>query len=267
MIIPTDVKYENLSFKVLYQVGLVTLENASKKNALTFQMIEDMNEVLDIVEQREDIRVLLFWGTEELFGAGADISHGETPITTAYESYHFSRRLQKTFARIHALSKPTIAAVAGYTLGGCLELSMACDIRFASENAKIGLPEVNLGSLPGAGGTQRLPRLVGLAKAKEIMFSGEYIGATEAERIGLVNRVVKEGTLLAEAMEYAQKLVKKAPLSLAKIKDAVDNGSSLSIDVALEYEAKCFATLFGTADREEGILAFNEKREPEFTGK
>lgn len=255
-----------INFQVTDMVAIVSLQNPPKKNAVNDQMLHEINYVLDIVERDKDIRALIFWGDETLFGAGADISHSDSPIKTAYDSYLFSRHLQTTFSRVQKISKPAIAAMAGYVLGAGLELSLACDLRIASANVRIGLPEVSLGSLPGAGGTQRLPRLVGVAKAKEIMFFGEYLGAAEALQIGLVNRIVEANTLMDETMKWAKKLAKQAPLSLAKIKDAVDNGVTLGMDLALEYEAKCFSTLFGTSDREEGLRAFSEKRTPTFKG-
>ncbi|MEH7249880.1 enoyl-CoA hydratase-related protein [Neobacillus niacini] len=259
--------YKTIKLEVSDGIAVLTLDNPKKLNTLNRQTITELYDALDAVESDNNIRVLLTWGGENLFGAGADIGDvvGEAP--TAYDGYKFSRKLQVLFNRIENLPIPTIAAMGGYALGGCLEMALAFDIRIASQNAKVGLPELNLGVIPGGGGTQRLPRLIGVGAAKEFMFKGKNVSAQEAYRLGIVNQVVEEGTLLAEGMKLANQFAEKPPIAVAMLKNVINTGISLDINLAMEQEAKSFGLLFSTKDLMEGTTAFKEKRKPKFIGR
>ncbi|ADI01269.1 MAG TPA: enoyl-CoA hydratase/isomerase family protein [Syntrophothermus lipocalidus] len=258
--------YETLKLDVDGAVALVTLNNPSQMNALSHQMLAELSKLLDELENDNSIGVTVFWGGERLFGAGANIKE-VSQIEKSYDAFVWSRGIQKVFNRIENSSKATMAAIGGIALGGCLELALACDLRIASRSAKVGLPEINLGVLPGAGGTQRLPRLIGASKAKEMLLIGEPVPAEEAYRLGLVNRVVEDGSLLEESMKMAKQIAAKAPLARAMIKSAVNVGIGLDIEKGLEHEAKCFAILFNTDDLREGTKAFLEKRAADFRGR
>jgi enoyl-CoA hydratase len=197
--------------------------------------------------------------------AGADISgfQGLTPIT----ALTFGQKIQRLYSRIEALSQVTIAAVNGFALGGGCELTLCCDLVLAAETARFGQPEINLGLIPGSGGTQRLPRLVGLHRAKEIDFLGEMIDAQEAYRIGLANRVVPADRLMAEARALAEKILARPAIALRMIKEAMNEGYDLDLPKALAIEAKAWAVAFASEDRTEGVTAFLEKRKPAFKGR
>ena len=204
--------------------------------------------------------------SERVFGAGADIKEIKG-ICTPVEAHSFASRIQSLFNKIEGLEKPIIAAVSGLVLGGGCELAMACDIRIAAENAMFGQPEIKIGVIPGGGGTQRLPRLVGVGRAKELLFSGDSIDAREAYRIGLVNKVVAGGLLMDEAKKIAIKLAGQPAIALKMIKTSVNQGLNMDLPSALDYEARCFEILFSTEDQKEGMKAFIEKRSPAFKGK
>jgi len=258
--------YTNIKYEVVDSVGVITLNNPDKLNALSFQIIDDLYKIIDEVERDSSLRVLVIWGNEKLFGAGADITDilGVKTVKQAYETAHKTHLLLN---RIENLKIPTIAAVAGYALGGCLELALSCDMRIASEKGKIGLPEISLGLIPGGGGTQRLAKLIGTSRAKELMFFGSMINATEAHRLGIINRIVAVDTLYEEVMKMAEELKKLAPIALEMIKASVNIGYTQETVAAMEQEARCFGALFDTEDAKEGISAFVEKRKPAFTGK
>ncbi|MHC1585281.1 MAG: enoyl-CoA hydratase/isomerase family protein, partial [Candidatus Syntropharchaeia archaeon] len=197
----------------------------------------------------------------------ADISIFKTMTPTEYMDFAYRLGGLGLYKKIEDLSKPVIAAINGYALGGGCELAMVCDIRIASENAKFGQPEINIGIIPGAGGTQRLPRLVGAGIAKELVFTGDIIDAKEAERIGLVNRVVPADKLMETVMEIANKIKKKSPLILKIAKKVINQGMETDLTAGLEYESKMLAICFSTEDQKEGVNAFFEKRKPEFKGR
>ena len=247
-------------------VAVITLNEPEKLNALSYNMLSELTQALDRISADESLRVVIIWGGESLFGAGANLDEVSL-INNAYEAYKYSRNLQTLFDRIERFPKPIIAAIGGYALGGGLELALACDIRFASEGARLGLPEVKLGVLPAGGGTSRLTKLIGMARAKELAFIGDPITADQAYRIGLVNRVVPEKHLMEEAMILAKVLVRRAPIALAMIKNAINVGASLDMISAQENEAKSSGILFDTEDRVEGMSAFLQKRKAVFKGK
>ena len=214
----------------------------------------------------EGVKVIILTGAgEKIFVAGADITLFPEMDQKAGEE--FSRKLQEAFDKIEGLEKVVICAVNGVTLGGGCELAMSCDIRVASENARFGQPEVNLGVIPGAGGTQRLPRLVPKGKAKELIFTGDMISAPEAKEIGLVDRVVSKGEAVSEAKKIAKKIMGKGPIAIKYAKKAIDEGVNMTLSEGLKLERRLFGELFGTEDQKEGAKAFLEKRETQFKGK
>jgi enoyl-CoA hydratase len=222
---------------------------------------------VDEIAEDDAVRVLILTGAgERSFVAGADISMLQG-LESAQQGYEHSRRSHLLIRKMQAMPKPVIAAVNGYALGGGCELAMGCDILLASENARFGQPEVNLGVIPGFGGTQRLPRLVGRTKALEMIFTGEHITAEEALRLGLVNRVVPREQLMETARAMAETVAEKAPLAIGLAKRAVYEGLEASPDTGNDIEMTYFGLAIGTADRREGTSAFLEKRKPHWEGK
>jgi len=226
-------------------------------------MMDELQALIDGIKNDTKIRGVVITGGEKLFCVGADISVIQN-ISTPHEGYEFVRRIQILFNNIEKVDKPFIAAINGYALGGGLELAMVCDIRLASPSAKLGLPEIELGAFPSAGGTQRLPRLIGIGKAKEMIYTGKPIDAEEAYRIGLVNKVVAQENLLEEAKKIASEIGSKSRSAFRKIKALINYGSNMDLASAIEYEAQCFSGLCATQDFKEGISAFLEKRKPVF---
>ena len=247
-------------------VALVTVNRPEKLNALSGAVVEDLDEAFARIAGDPQIRAAILTGAgEKAFVAGADIN--ELAALSAVEAREFALRGQRVFRKIETCGKPVVAAVNGYALGGGLELAMSCTVRFASENAKVGQPEVKLGIIPGYGGTQRLPRLVGRGRALELLLSGEAIGAAEAHRIGLVNGVVPQSELLAHCHAWLEKVLANAPLALNLTMEAVDVGLDCGLDEGLRFEAAAFGVSAASEDRREGTRAFLEKRRPAFAGK
>jgi enoyl-CoA hydratase/carnithine racemase len=207
--------------------------------------------------------VVILTGSEKLFAAGADITE-ISEIATPVEAHRFLKDVQVLFNRLEDLEKPVIAAISGLALGGGCELVLACDLRIAADNAMFGQPEIKIGVIPGAGGTQRLPRIIGVTKAKELLYTGDFIDAQEAHRIGLVNKVVPVGSLMEEAKKMALKIARQPGIALKVTKLAVNGGLNMDIKSAIAYEARCFEILFSTEDQKEGMKAFVEKRKPAF---
>ena len=258
-------KLSTIILRIEEPIAWIYLNRPERLNALNMEMIKELSQVLDELELNDKIRVLIITGTGRAFCAGADITafQGVTPFLGAV----YVRRFQELFNKIELYTKPVIAALNGYTVGGGLELSMACDFRIASELAELGQPEINLGLIPGAGGTQRLPRLIGEGKAKEMIYTGERIPAKEALNLRLVNKVVPHDELLNEARRFALKLSEKPPLSLLAAKYAVKFGLESNLWSGLALESSLFGLLFSTEDFIEGVSAFLEKRKPKFKGK
>ncbi len=246
-------------------IGIVTINNP-KANALSSALVPELRSVIKEFENDDGIKVIIVTGNgNRFFVAGADIK--DFLDKSATEGRDLARQLQLTFNQIESCPKPVIAAINGYCLGGGLELAMACDFRYASENAELGQPEINLGLIPGAGGTQRLPRLVGKGKAKEMMFSGLPITAKEALEIQLIQKMFPQESLLPETKKIASIIAQKPPITLKHLKEVVDKGYDTNIDTALVLEADKFGLCFSTQDKIEGVQAFLEKREPHFQGK
>lgn len=258
--------YQYLLFEARDGIGLLTINRPKALNALNAVIIDELNHFCETAALDESIKVIIITGSgNKAFVAGADIS--EMLPMSAEEACRFSKWGQSVFDRIEQLPKPVIAAVNGFALGGGCELSMACDIRIASENAKFGQPEVNLGIIAGYGGTQRLPRLVGKGMAMELLYTGEIIDAREACRIGLVNRVVPQDELLNCARDIAGRILGRAPLALQLTKSAVNRGIEVELKTGLAFEAEAFGLCFSTSDQKEGMAAFLDKRNPVFSGK
>jgi len=246
-------------------VAVLTIDRQEKLNALDPQVVEEIGQSLLELESEGPRAIIVTGAGERAFVAGADIS--AMHAMDALEAKRFSEIGHAAMALLDRGPIPTIAAVNGFALGGGAEVALACDIRVASENALFGFPEVSLGILPGMGGTQRLPRLVGPAVAKELIFTGRRIDAAEAQRIGLVNRVVSQGEALNAAREIAAEISANGPVAVRHAKTAANRALDVDLISGLEYEADQFALLFATADAKEGMGAFIEKRKPGFEGR
>lgn len=258
--------YENILISIEEKIATITINRPIKLNALNKSTISDLSNAIKLLGKSDDVRVIILTGSgEKAFVAGADIS--EFANYTVVEGAQLAAEGQELlFDYIENLKKPVIAAVNGFALGGGLELAMACHFRVASDNAKMGLPEVTLGLIPGYGGTQRLPQLVGKGRAMEMIMTAAMISAEEAKRYGLVNHVVPQEELLSFTNVIAQKIIKNAPFAIAKAIKAI-NANFEDGKNGFDTEIKSFGKCFGTEDFKEGTTAFLEKRKAEFTGK
>ena len=255
----------NLTLDVENEVAVLTINRPKALNALNSETLDELTEVLTEIEGRDDIKVVILTGAgEKSFVAGADIS--EMINFTAPEARAFGIRASVPFFKLQNMRQVTIAAVNGFALGGGCEISMACDIRIASDNAVFGQPECGLGIIPGFGGTQRLARLAGMGRAKEIIFTCSNIDAAEAYRIGLVNKVVPQAELMDTAKKMASKILRNGSYAVAVAKAAINNGYDMDIKNAVEMDANLFGVVNDTHDKKEGMSAFLEKRkEKNFT--
>ncbi len=261
------VSFESIRIDRDGAIATITLDRPNVLNALNVTMLGEVRAALEQLEGDDAVRVVILTGSgDRAFAAGADIGElNSLPGSVAGVAQ--AKIGQAVTLQIERMRTPVIAAVNGFALGGGCELAMACDIRFASDRAKFGQPEVNLGLLPGYGGTQRTARLLGRGMAMYLCLSAEMIDATEALRIGLVERVFPHADLLAETKRVAELIASKAPLAVAATKRAIDDGIALNVAAALEIEALHFGSLVGTADFAEGTAAFLAKRPPSFTGR
>src|ERR1700758_370622 len=253
--------YENILVESPDGVGLITLNRPKVLNALNRALLSELDAAIGAIAADTSIRVVILTGAgEKAFAAGADIQ--ELAQVSAVDGQQLALRGQRLFSKIEALRVPVIVAINGFALGGGCELALACTIRIASETAKLGQPEVKLGLIPGYGGSQRLPRLVGKGAALKMILTGEMITAAEALRIGLVEEVVPADQLMARADQIARSIAAQAPVGVEKCLEAVHNGYDLTLDEALKYEAALFGLCCATADKTEGTKAFLEKRVP-----
>lgn len=257
--------YELLTFDVADRIATITVNRPDKLNALNDAVMDELRTAIAEARRRPDVGAILLTGAGRAFVAGADIS--ELVDQSAIEGKARAQRGQRVFRRFETSPKPTLAAVNGFALGGGCELAMACHMRIASDTAKFGQPEVKLGIVPGYGGSQRLPRLVGKGRALQLLLTGEMIDAAEAYRIGLVNRVVPSAELLTVARALLTTILAQGPLAVAHCIEAVDRGFDMGLDDAIALEASYFGMLSATRDKEEGMRAFLEKRPAKFTGK
>lgn len=257
--------YETLRYEAKDGIAYVTIDRPKAMNALSTEVLNELQSVFQQIDNDPEVRVAILTGEGKAFVAGADIS--QMVKMTDIEGYETIRRGSQIITAIESMGKPVIAAVNGFALGGGCELAMACDIRIASEKAQFGQPEVGLGIIPGFGGTQRLPRLVGKGMAKYMILTGDYIKADEALRIGLVEKVVAPEELMPVCEDIARKIIKNAPIAVKSSKTAINNGIMLDTATAIALESESFGVSFGSDDRIEGMTAFLEKRAAEFKNK
>jgi enoyl-CoA hydratase len=257
--------FANFEIETVDGVATLTFIREERLNALDSQTFRDLLVAFDALDRDDDVQIVIMTGRGKGFIAGADINEYIDIAVLDYVAFQRLGRL--VYDLIESFRKPVIAAVNGYALGGGFELVLVADLVVAAESAMMGLPEAKLGLLPGGGGTQRLPRLVGRNKAKELLMTADFISAAEARDLGIVNRVVADDRLLEEARDLAARIMKRAPLAVQMAKQLVNDGLQASLDTAITMEMGMTATLYDTSDAREGIQAFLEKRRPEFTGR
>ena len=256
-------EYQSILLSRESQVGIVQLNRPKALNALNAALMAELVDALETLDRDENIRCLILTGDEKAFAAGADIR--EMAEAGPIEMLQRDRIAQ--WDKISLIGKPIIAAVSGFALGGGCELALMCDLIVASETAKFGQPEINIGVIPGAGGTQRLARTLGKYKTMELILTGRMMSAQEAEQAGLVNRVVPTGAALEEARKLAQEICQRPPIAVKLAKESILKAFYSFLEEGLSFERKCFYLLFGSEDQKEGMRAFLEKRKPEFKGK
>jgi len=245
---------------------IVTLNRPQRRNAISVQMMDEITSAIRSADADSSVRAIVITGGEQYFSAGADLS-ALLEVKSAAQGLEYFQRWHRLTTALEALSKPVIAAIEGFCVTGGCEMALACDIRVAGEGASFVITSARIGTVAGAGGTQRLPRIVGIAKALEMMFSAEPITAAEAHRIGLINQMVPAGKALDEAKAMIAVYEKRGPLSLAFIKRAVYRGMQMDLASALDFETLLVTTIYGSEDKQEGISAFLEKREATFKGR
>lgn len=258
--------FRTIKLEVAGPAATITMHRPEKQNALSVELMTELERALRALEREPGIAAVVLTGSETTFSAGADLNEA-LAVTDAMDYLAWNRVWRSLTSAIERHLKPVIAAVNGYCLTGGLELALACDLRIAGEAATFGITSAKIGSVAGAGGTQRLPRLVGPSQAKRLLFSGEFIDAAEARRIGLVDTVVPVGEVLAETQRLARVYAERGPLSLSWHKLAVNTGLNMDLESALDFEASLSAQAFATADKAEGMRAFLEKRAPHFQGR
>jgi enoyl-CoA hydratase len=256
--------YETIIVEVEEHIGLIRLNRPDALNALNSQILDELAEAITEMDGSNKVRAIIVTGSEKAFAAGADIKEmSEKSFVDMFVEDYFTGPTEA----IQRCRKPIIAAVSGYCLGGGCELAMLCDFIIAADTAKFGQPEINLGVIPGMGGTQRLTRYVGKSKAMEMCLTGRFMEAEEAERAGLVSRVVPAKDLMRDARETAAKIAEKSPLTVRAAKEAVNRSYETTLREGLLFERRLFDALFSTEDQAEGMAAFAEKRTPQFRGK
>jgi len=264
----SSMRYESLLLEVEDGVAMLTLNRPEAMNSLSQQMKDDLAAALNAIDADAEINVLLITGTgEKAFCAGADIKERAGTEPTPAEFYFRQQAAHRLFDRLAHFAKPVIAAINGVAYGGGAEIALCADIRLMADTASIGLTEVNLGVIPAGGGTQRLPRLIGASRAKELIFTGKRLSAEAAMSLGLVNRVVPSNELRSQTLDLAKQIASKPPLAVRFAKQAIDQGLQADLTTAMKFELYAAAILFDTDDRKEGMRAFVEKRPPRFAGR
>lgn len=259
-------EYKYIIYEKSEGIATIILNRPEALNAFSKEVVEEVLNAIEDAKTDETVRVVVLTGAgEKAFSAGADIKAMKG--MNALKARELSLMGEKLCLALENLEKPVIAAINGYALGGGLEVAMACDIRIASENARMGQTEINIGLIPGWGGTQRLTRLIGATKAKELIFTGKMVDAKTAEQLGLINMVVPQGNFRETVRQFALELAQKAPVALKVAKALINKGAEASLDVALAMEREGFGVVASTEDLQEGVSAFTEKRKPMFKGK
>ena len=256
--------FNTLLFEKNEGIGVLTLNRPKQLNALNDELLQELSDIMDVIAADKEVKALIITGGSKVFAAGGDIAFMSTADFLSAES--FITMCNQAFDKVAKLEIPVVAAIAKMALGGGCELSVCCDIRIASEGTIFGQPEINLGIIPGAGGTQRLQRLLGVGWGKYITMLGEPFDTDTAFRIGLINKVVPLDDLMTEAMRVANALAAKSPVALTALKKSINYGVNVDLNSGLLYEQKTFASLFATEDQKEGMKAFLEKRKPVFKG-
>lgn len=256
--------YENIIVDVRENVGLITLNRPNAMNALNSELMIELGDALMKFERNDNIGAIVVTGSEKAFAAGADIKE---MMPKSFVDVYGSDFITDNWETVTKIRKPVIAAVAGYALGGGCEFAMMCDFILAADTAKFGQPEINLGVMPGAGGSQRLTRFVGKSKSMEMNLTGRFMDAEEAERSGLVSRIIPADDLVDEAVATAQKIADKGPLAVMATKEAVNRSYETTLSEGVRFERRLFHALFATEDQKEGMDAFANKRTPKFKGK
>lgn len=256
-------KYKTILLKKENGLATITLNQPDTMNALNRQVFGELHAVLVEIERDDEVKVVILTGGDKCFAAGVDIRE-ISEIATPAAARRFLKEARTVFDGMEELDKPVIAAISGLALGCGCELVLACDLRIAAENATFGQPEIKTGVIPGGGGTQRLPRIIGITKAKEFLYTGDFINAEEAYRIGLLNKVVSAASLMVEARAMALKIAHQPQMALKATKLAINGGLDMDMKSAMAYEARCFEILFSTEDQKEGVMAYMEKRKPVF---
>ena len=257
--------FDTIIFQEKNGIGYLTLNRPNVRNAFNQTMIDELLTLLPVIDKNDSIRVLIITGAGKAFQAGADIA--ELRAMKPMEILRWNEGIVRINAYLESMRQPVIAAINGPAVGGGLELAISCTFRVMSSNAVAGLPEVKLGIIPGTGGTQRLPRLIGKGRAAELLLTGDMINADESCRIGLVNQVVEADSLIDAAEKLAERIMVNAPIAVEMAKDAMEIGKDLPLEQAVQYSQKNCITCFSTQDMQEGMAAFLEKRRAEFIGK
>lgn len=257
--------YKTIHLEKEEGIGFLTLNRPEVRNAFNQEMIDEITDALSLVDKDEEIRVLIISGAGKAFQAGADIA--DLSVMKPMEILRWNEGIVRINSALEKLRQPVIAAINGAAMGGGLELAISCTLRVIAESAKMAVPEVKLGIIPGTGGTQRLPRLIGKGRAAEMLLTGEVISAQDASVMGLVNRVVPDGEAIKAAKELAHRIMANAPIAVEMAKDALEIGKDLPLEHAVQYSQKNCVTCFSTEDMKEGMAAFLEKRKANFKGK
>jgi enoyl-CoA hydratase/carnithine racemase len=260
-----EILLEKIKLTIENHIAIVTINRPDQLNCFDLDALTKLEEVVEGIKLDKDVRVVIVTGAgEKSFSAGADLKERRT--LSEKEVRRNVSMIRNVFTKIEELPQPTIAAINGYALGGGLELALACDFRIAVNEATVALTEVSWGIIPGAGGTQRLSRLIGISKAKELIFTARKINANQAYELGIVNKVVEREQLLAAAVELAEEIIKNAPLAVIQAKYAINYGSNVDLNTGLAIESKAYEVIIPTKDRVEALEAFKEKRPPNFRG-